>query len=126
MNKFLIIYLLSYLFYFQAQAVEPQEVLKNTELEDRARKISKLLRCLVCQNEDIDNSNADIAKDLRNLIREQLLEGKSNKDIINFVHSKYGDFILYRPPFKPHTLFLWIFPIVLFFFFIFIFFKKPK
>ena len=94
MNKFLIIYLLSYLFYFQAQAVEPQEVLKNTELEDRARKISKLLRCLVCQNEDIDNSNADIAKDLRNLIREQLLEGKSNKDIINFVHSKYGDFIL--------------------------------
>ena len=126
MNKFLLIYVLSNFFYIQIPAVEPQEVLQNRELEERARKISKLLRCLVCQNEDIDNSNADIAKDLRKFIRDQLLEGKTDKNIIDFVHSKYGDFVLYKPPLRVDTFILWIFPFVLFFFFMIIFFKRRK
>ena len=72
------------------------------------------------------HSNADIARDLRILVREKLVEGKSDDEIINYVHSKYGDYILYKPPLRIDTLLLWIFPILFFFFFIYLFFKKPK
>tara|TARA_B100000989_G_C19287216_1_gene362814 strand:+ start:234 stop:620 length:387 start_codon:yes stop_codon:yes gene_type:complete len=110
----------------QVKAIEPDEILDNQILENRAKDISKELRCLVCQNEDINNSNADIARDLRLLIRDELLNGKTNQQIINFIHSKYGDFILYKPPIKFYTVFLWVFPFVFFFSCLFMFFKKKK
>lgn len=108
----------------QIQAIEPDEILDDLILEKRAKDISKELRCLVCQNEDINNSNADIARDLRFLIRDELLNGKTNEQIITFIHSKYGDFILYKPPIKFYTIFLWTFPFIFFVSFLLIFFKR--
>ena len=107
-------------------AVEPDEILNNKALEARARDISKNIRCLVCQNEDIGNSNADIAKDLRVLIREKLLEGKTDSEITDYIHSKFGDFVLFKPPLKSYTIILWGLPFFLFFFLYFSFFKKKK
>ena len=129
MNKKNILLIILFQFCFsQGFSVEPDEVLKNNILENRARNISKELRCLVCQNEDIDNSNADIARDLRLLIRKKLLEGETEKEIISFIHSRYGDYILYKPPIRIDTLLLWFFPFIIFFFFIYFFFRKrdPK
>ena len=94
-------------------SIEPDEILKDAQLEQRAREISSVLRCMVCQNENIDNSNAGIARDLRILIREELVAGKTNSQIINFVHGKYGDYVLFKPPLKFYTLFLWISPFVI-------------
>ena len=129
MNKKNILLIILFPFFFsQGFSVEPDEILKNNILENRARNISKELRCLVCQNEDIDNSNADIARDLRLLIRKKLLEGETEKEIISFIHSRYGDYILYKPPIRIDTLLLWFFPFIIFFFFIYFFYKKrdPK
>lgn len=127
MNKKIILLLVLFPFFSNpVLSIEPDEVLKNKSLEDRARKISKELRCLVCQNEDIDNSNADIARDLRLLVRKKLLEGETNEQIISFIHSKYGDYVLYKPPLRIDTLFLWTFPFLMFSFFIFFFFKRKK
>lgn len=128
MSKFFLSYFfLSFLIFTQGvKSIEPDEILGNNSLEERAKYISKFLRCLVCQNEDINNSNADIARDLRILVREKLVEGKSDDEIINYIHSKYGDYILYKPPLRIDTFLLWIFPILFFFFFIYLFFKKPK
>lgn len=128
MSKFFLsFFFLFFLIFLQGvNSIEPDEILENNSLEERAKSISKFLRCLVCQNEDINNSNADIARDLRILVREKLVEGKSDDEIINYVHSKYGDYILYKPPLRIDTLLLWIFPILFFFFFIYLFFKKPK
>tara|TARA_X000000950_G_C13738126_1_gene587298 strand:+ start:618 stop:998 length:381 start_codon:yes stop_codon:yes gene_type:complete len=109
---------------FNVNSIEPNEILLNKELEQRAREISKKLRCLVCQNEDIDNSNADIAKDLRLLLREKLTDGETDKEIIDFIHSKYGDYILYSPPIKTYTLILWLAPFIFLLFFSMLFFKK--
>lgn len=109
---------------FNVNSIEPNEILLNKELEQRAREISKKLRCLVCQNEDIDNSNADIAKDLRLLLREKLTDGETDKEIIDFIHSKYGDYILYSPPVKTYTLILWLAPFIFLLFFSMLFFKK--
>ena len=97
-----------------AAAVEPSEVLSDPVLEARAREISKELRCLVCQNQSIDDSNADLARDLRVLVRERLTAGDSNDEVIAFVTDRYGDFVLLRPPFKASTLVLWLGPAVLF------------
>ena len=119
-------FLISIFINFEIKAIEPDEILDDQILENRAKYISKELRCLVCQNEDINNSNADIARDLRLLIRDELMDGKTDREIINFIHSRYGDFILYKPPIKLYTIFLWIFPFVLFFSFLFLFFKKKK
>ena len=107
-------------------SVEPDEILENPELEEIAKEIGKNLRCLVCQNEDIENSNADIAKDLRMLVRKKLTEGESKKEIISFVHSRYGDFVLFSPPFRYDTLGLWIFPLIFFIFLSYLFFKRQK
>jgi len=93
-------------------AVEPDEVLKNSEQEERARNISKNIRCMVCQNQSIDESNAPLAKDLRILIREKIKEGKNNQEIYNFLTERYGDFILLKPAFKLNTLVLWFFPFI--------------
>ena len=96
-----------------ALAVEPGEMLKDPKLEARARALSEQLRCLVCQNESIDDSQAQLAHDLRVLIRQRILAGESNQQIKKFLVSRYGDFILLKPPFKADTLLLWGTPILL-------------
>ena len=106
--------------------VEPDEILDNSKLEKRAKQIGQQLRCLVCQNEDIQNSNADIAKDLRILVRKLLLQNKSDKEIIKFVHERYGDFVLFSPPVRSDTIGLWLLPAGFFILMIFFFFRRQK
>jgi cytochrome c-type biogenesis protein CcmH len=91
-----------------AWSVQPNEMLKDPALEARARALSAQLRCLVCQNESIDESGADLARDLRILIRERISQGESNDQVKDFLVSRYGDFILLQPPFKAETLILWL------------------
>jgi cytochrome c-type biogenesis protein CcmH len=91
-----------------AGAVQPDEVLQDASLEARARAISEGLRCLVCQNQSIDDSDAPLAKDLRLLVRERLKAGDSDQEIIDFVVARYGEFVLLKPRFAPHTLLLWL------------------
>ena len=93
-----------------ASAVEPDEVLADSGLEARARAISRELRCLVCQNQSIDDSGAPLARDLRLLVRERLKAGASDAEVIDHVVARYGDFVLLRPPFKASTLALWAGP----------------
>ena len=93
-------------------SVDPNEILKNEKQELRARNLSKNIRCLICQNQSIDDSSAPIAKDLRILIRDKIKEGKSNDEIYNFLTKRYGDFILLKPSFKLNTLALWILPFI--------------
>lgn len=95
-----------------ARAVEPDEILPDPAQEARAREISKSLRCMVCQNESIDESNAQLARDLRILVRQRITEGDTNEEIIAFVHDRYGDFVLMRPPVKRRTWLLWFGPFV--------------
>jgi cytochrome c-type biogenesis protein CcmH len=93
-----------------ALAIEPGERLADPALEARARALSGELRCLVCQNQSIDDSNADLAHDLRVLIRERLSAGDSDAQVLQFMVHRYGDFILLRPPVKPETYLLWFGP----------------
>ena len=93
-----------------AQAVNPDEVLPDPVLEERARDLSTELRCLVCQNQSIDDSDAPLAKDLRVLIRQRLTAGDSDAQVIDFVVARYGEFVLLRPRFAPHTWALWLGP----------------
>ncbi len=93
-----------------ALAVEPDEILKDPVLEKRARAISKRLRCLVCQNQSIDDSNAGLARDLRLLVRQRLTAGDSDQAVVAFIVARYGDFVLLRPPVKPVTYILWFAP----------------
>jgi cytochrome c-type biogenesis protein CcmH len=90
-----------------ARAVQPDEVLPDPALEARARAISEGLRCLVCQNQSIDDSEAPLAKDLRLLVRERLKAGDSDQEIVDFIVARYGEFVLLKPRFEPHTLLLW-------------------
>tara|TARA_B100000029_G_C17172752_1_gene813927 strand:- start:234 stop:641 length:408 start_codon:yes stop_codon:yes gene_type:complete len=94
--------------------IEPEEVLKDKKLELRAREISKSIRCMICQNQSIDDSNSQIAKDLRILIRKKITEGKNDKEIYKFLTDRYGDFILLKPPFNIKTLALWFLPFIFF------------
>ena len=103
--------LLAFLLPLPAAAVKPDEMLADPALEARAREIGKGLRCLVCQNESIDESNAELARDLRLLVRERLTQGDSNDDVRDFVVQRYGDFVLLRPPVKPSTWILWYGPV---------------
>ena len=98
---------------FPSVAVEPSEVLDDPILETRARKISQGLRCLVCQNQSIDESAAVLARDLRVLVRERLVAGDGDQEVIDYVVSRYGDFVLLKPPFKAATFVLWAGPAVL-------------
>ncbi len=98
---------------FPAAAVDPAERLDDPALEARAREISKELRCLVCQNQSIDDSNAPLARDLRILVRERLTAGDSDEEVIAFVTERYGDYVLLRPPFQANTLVLWLAPAIL-------------
>lgn len=93
-----------------AHAVDPGEILSDPVLETRARAISAELRCLVCQNQSIDDSDADLARDLRVLVRERLKAGDSDSEIFDFVVARYGDFVLLKPPFKAKTFLLWAGP----------------
>ncbi len=96
-----------------AHAVEPGEMLADPELEARAREISREIRCLVCQNQSIDDSNADLAHDLRLIVRERLTAGDSDEAVRQFLVARYGDFVLLRPPLKPGTWLLWFGPAAL-------------
>src|SRR5690606_27028918 len=93
-------------------AVEPDEILSDPMLEARARAISAELRCLVCQNQSIDDSNAPLARDLRRLVRERLKAGDSDGEVLHFVEERYGEFVLLRPPLSWRTLLLWIAPVL--------------
>lgn len=98
-----------------AFAVEPDEVLSDPVLEGRAREISTNVRCVVCQNEPIDSSNAGVARDLRLLIRERLMAGDTDQEVYDFLVVRYGDFVLFKPPFKPSTYALWLGPFAILF-----------
>jgi cytochrome c-type biogenesis protein CcmH len=96
-----------------AFAVDPTEQLADPKLETRARDISSGLRCLVCQNQSIDDSDAPLARDLRLLVRQQLQKGKSNQETVDYIVSRYGDFVLLNPRFTLNTMLLWLAPLLL-------------
>lgn len=95
-----------------AFAVEPSEMLKDPVLEARAREVSKELRCVQCQNESIDESNAEIARDMRLLVRERIVAGDSNDAIMAYMTSRYGDYVRLQPRFMPRTYLLWFGPLI--------------
>tara|TARA_R110000868_G_scaffold13215_2_gene62031 strand:+ start:8254 stop:8730 length:477 start_codon:yes stop_codon:yes gene_type:complete len=99
-----------------AFAVNPGESLADPALEARARTLSKELRCLVCQNQSIDDSEADLAADLRLVVRERLTAGDSDAEVLGYIVARYGDFVLLRPPFETATLLLWLGPFAVIFF----------
>ena len=108
--RFVLAFIAALLFSASAFAVQPGEVLKDPALERRAREISAGLRCLVCQNQSIDDSDAQLAKDLRLLVRERLVAGDTNDQVENFLVQRYGEFVLLKPTFGTHTLLLWLTP----------------
>ena len=93
-----------------ACAVQPDEILADPIKEARARELSKELRCMVCQNQSIDDSDAPLARDLRLLVRERISAGDSNSQVIDFLVARYGEFVLLKPRFNPHTVLLWLVP----------------
>lgn len=93
-------------------AVQPDEILKDPALEARARTLSQELRCMVCQNQSIDDSDAPLARDLRVLVRERLTAGDSDTQVIDFLVARYGEFVLLKPRFNTHTILLWLAPFV--------------
>lgn len=114
--KRLPVFLLTLLLSFQVAtsfAVNPDEVLADQTLEKRARQISAELRCMVCQNESIDDSNAELARDLRILVRERLTEGDTDTQVMDFIVARYGEFVLLKPRFNAQTALLWGFPVII-------------
>ena len=93
-------------------AVEPDEMLLNQVMEQRAREISKILRCLVCQNQSIDESDSPLARDLRLLVRDRIKAGKTDKETIDYIAKRYGNFVLLKPPFNFLTYILWFSPVL--------------
>jgi len=125
----LIIVIISIMIQFSSKisySVEPEEFLQNPKQEIRARDISKNIRCLVCQNQSIDDSSAPLAKDLRAIIRIKVQENDTDEEIYKFLTDRYGDFILLKPPFKISTFLLWSLPFVFVIFGIFILFVHNK
>jgi len=114
MNRILIALMLFLALLSPTFAVTPDEVLSDPVLEQRARSISAGLRCLVCQNQSIDDSDADLAKDLRIVVRERLLAGDADSEVIEFVVARYGEFVLLKPTFAGHNLVLWLTAPILF------------
>jgi cytochrome c-type biogenesis protein CcmH len=96
-----------------ARSVEPGEILKDPALEARARRLSQELRCVVCQNQSIDDSNAPLAHDLRVIVRERLVAGDSDAEVLTFVEARYGSFVLLRPRLSTQTVLLWLTPLLL-------------
>lgn len=105
--RFLLALLTALLLASPSLAVLPDEVLADAALEARARAISATLRCLVCQNESIDDSNADLAREIRLIVRERLVAGDTDEQVVQYLVDRYGEFVLLRPVFAPHTLILW-------------------
>lgn len=95
---------------FSALAVQPDEMLKDAQQEARAREISRHLRCLVCQGEDIDESQAPLAADLRRLVRERITAGDTDEAVLAYIRDRYGDYVLMKPPFSVKTALLWAAP----------------
>ena len=128
--KYFFFILFAFFIASRAIAVEPSEILGNSKLEDRARKLSSNIRCLVCQNENIDSSDSEFAKDLRLFIRDQLVKGHTDDEIEKFLVSKYGAYILFKPEFASYNIFLYLFgPFVFIFGFIvvlYIFFRSKE
>src|SRR5713226_7788722 len=112
MNRGLFVWAIVFLFAAVILAKEAQPA-EDPQIEQRMRALTQQLRCLVCQNETLADSQADLAEDLRKQIREQMKAGKSDQEIIGFLTQRYGDFVLYRPPVKPSTYLLWFGPFVL-------------
>ena len=117
-NSFLIILFIFIfqIFFTNVESLEPDEILKNSKQELRARSISKNIRCMICQNQSIDESDAPLAKDLRILIRERLSAGDSDAEVLDFLVKRYGDFVLFKPPLKYTTYVLWFSPVIFLFF----------
>lgn len=108
MRRFVLIAMLAALLLPRiALAVQPDEILKDPALEARARALSQELRCMVCQNQSIDDSDAPLARDLRLLVRERLQKGDTDKQVLDFLVDRYGNFVLLKPPVEPQTLLLW-------------------
>ena len=125
----LIIVIISIMIQFSSKisySVEPEEFLQNPKQEIRARDISKNIRCLVCQNQSIDDSSAPLAKDLRAIIRIKVQENDTDEEIYKFLTDRYGDFILLKPPFKISTFLLWSLPFVFVIIGIFVLFVHNK
>ncbi len=95
-----------------AAAITPDEQLDDPAMEARARAISKELRCIICQSQSIDESNVSLARDLRVLVRERLVEGDTNAEVLDYVHQRYGDYVLLKPPVKGRTILLWAGPLL--------------
>ena len=93
-----------------AYAVQPDEIMADPAKEARARDLSRELRCMVCQNQSIDDSDAPLARDLRLLVRERIASGDSDSQVIDFLVARYGEFVLLKPRFTPHTVLLWLLP----------------
>src|SRR3954451_19779445 len=93
-----------------AHAVQPDEIMAEPAKETRARDLSRELRCMVCQNQSIDDSDAPLARDLRLLVRERIASGDSDSQVIDFLVARYGEFVLLKPRFNPHTVLLWLLP----------------
>jgi len=120
-----------FIFLFQflinnSYAVEPDEILIDKKQETKARNISQNIRCMVCQNQSIDESNAPLAKDLRILIRNKIQEGKTDKEIYKFLTDRYGDFILLKPPLKLNTIALWLLPVFFLLIGVYVIFRQNK
>ncbi|WP_135080773.1 cytochrome c-type biogenesis protein [Terasakiella sp. SH-1] len=113
MKKLLVILAALMVLPFVADAVEPDEIMKDPALEARAREVSKDLRCVVCQNQSIDDSNSGIAKKMRVLVRDRIAKGDSNQEVKDYLVSRYGDFVLLKPPVKAKTMVLWFGPAIM-------------
>lgn len=96
-------------------AVNPDEMLADPEMEENARAVSRHLRCVVCQNQSIDDSDAELAGDMRVLVRERIMAGDTNREVLDYMVSRYGNYVLLKPPFEASTYVLWIGPAVIFF-----------
>ena len=111
--RLLMVAVLAPLMALAAHAVQPDEILADKAQEHRALSISAGLRCLVCQNQSIDDSDAPLARDLRLLVRERITAGDSDSAVVDYIVARYGEFVLLRPPMKSSTLILWLSPLVL-------------
>lgn len=109
-----VILLISAVWASPSHAVNPEEMLADPEMEENARAVSRHLRCVVCQNQSIDDSDAELARDMRVLVRERIMAGDTNREVLDYMVSRYGNYVLLKPPFEASTYVLWIGPAVIF------------
>lgn len=109
-----VILLISAVWASPSYAVNPEEILSDPEMEENARAVSRHLRCVVCQNQSIDDSDAELARDMRVLVRERIMAGDTNREVLDYMVSRYGNYVLLKPPFEASTYVLWIGPGVIF------------